>query len=351
MTSKIDRRIPATNLHVKVLGIMRRCINELSDGDVVDDVFLLADKQVRANRNAALYLLVELRDRTGSVSARMWNVTEESQAHLQPGGLVQVKGKTQLYQGALQLIATHIFHVAHDGFDMAEFLPRSNRDVSKLAARLREILMTIEDPPLRALMECFLIDEKLMQNFELAPAGTKAHHAYQGGLIEHVVNMLEVAQRTAELYPDVNRELLLAGIFLHDIGKVRELSYENGFGYTDEGQLIGHMMIAVEMLSDKIRESVDLTREPFPEETAIRLKHMIVSHHGTYEFGSSRLPMTPEAIALHYIDNLDAKIHEFTRDINNDPNPQSTWTAFNARLDRKLFKGTRTVSNNGTKPR
>ncbi len=330
---------------------MRRCINEFSDGDVVDDVFLLADKQIRANRNAALYLLVELRDRTGSISARMWNVTEESQAHLQPGGLVQVKGKTQLYQGSLQLIATHIYHVAHDGFDMAEFLPRSNRDVSKLATRLRELLMTIEDPPLRALMECFLIDEKLMQNFELAPAGTKAHHAYQGGLIEHVVNMLEVAQRTADLYPDVNRELLLAGIFLHDIGKVRELSYENGFGYTDEGQLIGHMIIAIEMLSEKIRESIELTREPFPEETAIRLKHLIASHHGTYEFGSPRLPMTPEAIALHYIDNLDAKIHEFTRDINNDPNPQSTWTAFNARLDRKLFKGPRKTEASGVKPR
>lgn len=325
---------------------MRRYLNELSDGDTVDDIYLLADKQVRANRNAALYLLVDLRDRTGTISARMWNITEESTAHLQSGGLVQVKGKAQVYQGTLQLIVTHIYHVSHDGFDMSEFLPRSTRDVSKLTSRLREILMTIDDPALRALMECYLIDESLMQKFELAPAGTKAHHAYQGGLIEHVVNMLEVAVRIADLYPDVDRELLLAGIFLHDIGKIKELSYENGFGYTDEGQLIGHIIIAIEMLTEKIRETEELTREPFPFETQLRLKHLIASHHGMYEFGSPKLPMTPEAIALHHIDNLDAKVHEFVRDINNDPNPQSTWTAFNARIDRKLFKGLKKVPPN-----
>ena len=325
---------------MKVFGIMRRYINQFVDGESIDDIFLLTDKQLRANRNANLYLLVDLRDKTGAISGRMWNVLEEATAHLNTGEFVQVKGKVQLYQGALQMIVSHIFPTAADGLDLADFLPRSDRDLGRLNARLREILFSIQDLPLRTLMECFLIDEPLMQGFGMAPAGIKAHHAYQGGLLEHVVTMLEVGQRISTLYPALNGDLLLAGIFLHDIGKVRELSYDNGFGYTDEGQLLGHVVIAIELLAAKIAQAAELTGEPFPTETALRLKHLIVSHHGQYQFGSPKLPMTPEAIALHYIDNLDAKIHEFARDIQEDPNPLSRWTPFNARLDRKLFKGT-----------
>jgi 3'-5' exoribonuclease len=319
---------------------MRRFINQFVDGDIIDDVFLLTEKQLRSNRNANLYLFVDLRDKTGVINGRMWNVTEEAAAPLNSGEFVQVKGKVQMYQGALQMIVTHIYPRPTDGLDLADFLPRSDRDLGRLNARLREILLSLEEPHLRALMECFLIDESLMQNFTNAPAGIKTHHAYQGGLLEHVVTMLEMGLRTANLYPSLDADVLLAGIFLHDIGKTRELSYENGFGYTDEGQLLGHLIIAVEMLSEKIRQTVELTGDPFPVETELRLKHLIVSHHGSYQFGSPKLPMTPEAVALHHIDNLDAKIHEFTRDIQDDPNPQSRWTPFNARLDRKLFKGT-----------
>jgi len=320
---------------------MRRSINQLADGETLDEVYLLADKQVRANRNAALYLLADLRDRSGSISARMWNVTEESHSHLIIGALVRVKGKVQLFQGNLQIIATHIANVPMDNYDLQEFLPRSTRDVSQLSNRLGEILRGIEDPALRTLMEAFLIDAPLMQAFELAPAGTKAHHAYQGGLIEHVVTMLEVAVCLADIYPDFDNDLLLAGVFLHDLGKVRELSFDGGFAYTDEGQLIGHIIIAIEILTQKIAEAEKLLGEPIPAEMVLRLKHLIASHHGAYEFGSPRLPMTPEAIALHYLDNLDAKLHEFTRDISADTNTQSSWTAFNARMDRKLFKGSR----------
>src|SRR5690606_38236185 len=142
-----------------------------------------------------------------------------------------------------------------------------------------------------------------------------------------------------DLYPKVNFDLVLAGIFLHDIGKIREMTCDAGFVYTDEGQLLGHLVIGIEMLDEKIRESEKLSGELFPSETALRLKHMILSHHGTYEFGSPRLPMTPEAIALHHLDNLDAKLHEFTRTIAADPNSQSHWTPFIPRIDRKLFKG------------
>lgn len=319
----------------------RRFINTLTDGELLEEVFLLSDKQLRANRNAALYLLVELRDRTGMLSARMWNVTEEQVAHVQTGDFVQVRGKVQLYQGALQMIISHITGVPATNIDPADFQKQSERDVGQLSGRLRELLETIQQPAVRSLADSFLDDEKFMSDFCAAPAGIKAHHTYRGGLLEHVVNMLEVAYRIADLYPSVDRDLLLAGILMHDMGKTRELSYENAYAYTEEGQMLGHLVIAVEMLSEKVAETEQRTGQKFPCEALLRLKHMIVSHHGTYEFGSPKLPMTPEAIALHHIDNLDAKVHEFSRDIADDPNKSASFTPFNARLDRKLFKGLR----------
>ena len=321
----------------------RRFINTLSDGESIEEIFLLAEKQMRANRNASLYLLVELRDKTGAISARMWNVTEEAVANVNPGDYVHVKGKVQLYQGALQMIISHVQPVPAERLDPTDFVKQSQRDLGQLTSRLREILQSITDPNVRALLDCFLIDEPLMTAFATAPAGMKAHHAFQGGLLEHVVNMLEIANRIHDLLAGVDRSLLLAGVFLHDLGKVRELNFASGCSYTDEGQLLGHLVIAVEMLTAKIAQTEKLLGEPFPPETALRLKHLILSHHGTYEFGSPKLPMTPEAIAVHFIDNLDAKVHEFSRDIADDPNQLASFTPFNARLDRKLFKGLRSA--------
>jgi 3'-5' exoribonuclease len=199
--------------------------------------------------------------------------------------------------------------------------------------------MRLSNPHLRALAECFLMDQEFVRAFCKAPAGVRMHHAYLGGLLEHVVTLLEVADRIAPLYPELDRDLLLTGIFLHDIGKVRELAYDRSFAYTDEGQLVGHLIIGVEMLNEKVRQVADLTGEPFPTELLLRLKHLILSHHGTYEFGSPKLPMTPEAIALHHLDNFDAKLHMFTRDIREDRNQSSAWTPFNQSLQRRLFKG------------
>lgn len=317
----------------------RTFLSELRDGDNVEEVYLLADKQLRANRNANLYLLTSLRDNTGMVNGLMWNVTEDSVAHINSGDFVKVKGKVQLFQGALQMIITHIATISPEGLDADDFHPAASIDSEKLLARLKEILLGIEEPALRTLMECFLVDETLLNNFVRAPAGVKTHHAYHGGLMEHVVNIMETALRIADLYPAVNLDLLLVGIYLHDLGKVRELDYENSFTYSDEGQLLGHMLIGVELLNEKIAEAEKLVGEPFPTEFTLRLKHMILSHHGSYAHGSSKLPMTPEAIALHHLDNLDAKIHEFSRTIEDDPNTESHWTPFIQRLDRKLFKG------------
>jgi 3'-5' exoribonuclease len=199
--------------------------------------------------------------------------------------------------------------------------------------------MKLGNPHLRALAECFLMDGEFARDFCRAPAGIRHHHAYIGGLLEHVVALLEGAERLLPLYPEVDRDLLLMGVFLHDVGKVRELSYSRSLIYTDEGQLLGHLVIGVEMLTEKVARVPDLTGESFPRELLLRLKHMILAHHGTYEFGSPKLPMTPEAIALHYLDNFDAKVHSFTRDIREDKNQTSTWTPFNQLLQRKLFKG------------
>src|SRR5205807_10478309 len=161
------------------------------------------------------------------------------------------------------------------------------------------ILRKMSNPHLRALVECFLMDDAFIRGLCRAPAGVRNHHAYLGGLLEHIVTLLDAADRLLPLYPDLDRDLLLAGIFLHDLGKVKELSFGRAFAYTDEGQLVGHLVIGVEMLNEKATKVHELTGEPFPPELLLRLKHMILSHHGSYEFGSPKLPMTPEAIALN----------------------------------------------------
>jgi 3'-5' exoribonuclease len=317
----------------------RRFVQQLQDGDSIEEVFLATDKQLRANRNGNLYLQLELRDRTGSISARLWNAGEHLFRSFEGGDFLLIKGKVQLFQGALQMILSHLERIDTEKVDLTDFLPHTEQDVSKLLERLRAVLLKLGNPHLRALVECFLMDDHLVREFCKAPAGVRNHHAYIGGLLEHVVTLLDAAERLLPIYPEVDRDLLLAGIFLHDIGKVRELSYGRAFAYSDEGQLVGHIVIGVEMLNEKVQRVPDLTGEPFPTELLLRLKHMILSHHGSYEFGSPRLPMTPEAIALHYLDNFDAKVHSFARDIREDRNQTSAWTPFNQSIQRRLYKG------------
>ncbi len=327
-------------------GMSRRLLQQMGDGDAVDEVYLVTEKQLRANRNGNLYLQLELRDRSGSMSARMWNAGENLFRSFESGDFLHVKGKVQLFQGALQMIVTHLERAEAEKLDLTDFLPHSEQDISEMWKHLRETLMRLSNPHLRALVECFLMDADFERGFCSAPAGIRNHHAYVGGLLEHVVTLLRGAEALVPLYPALDRDLLLVGIFLHDAGKIRELSYHRSFGYSDEGQLVGHIVIGVEMLNEKVAQVSDLTGEPFPTELLLRLKHLIVSHHGTYEFGSPRLPMTPEAIALHYLDNFDAKVHSFARDIREDRNQTSAWTPFNQSLQRRLFKG----STDGTEP-
>ncbi|MGA2622151.1 MAG: OB-fold nucleic acid binding domain-containing protein [Thermoguttaceae bacterium] len=317
----------------------RRYVNQLGHQESVDQVFLVADKQLRPNRNGNLYLQMELSDRSGKIAARMWNASEALYKAFDNGDYLRVEGTTQLFQGAMQLIATRLTKVRPSEVSADDFAPLRAVDVDRLVLRLGEILRGLADTALQTLGECFLLDQAFMAKFTRAPAGIKNHHAYQGGLLEHVVNLMEVVLRLSPCYPQINRDLLLMGAFLHDLGKVDELRYDRELAYSDEGQLVGHLVMAVSMLEAKAAEAEKLSGEPFPAETLLRLKHMIVSHHGEYGFGSPKLPMTLEAIALYCLDNLDAKVNSFYQLLRDDPNVDSPWTGFYANLDRKLFKG------------
>jgi 3'-5' exoribonuclease len=317
----------------------RRYINQLSDQEAVDEIFLATQKQLRPNRMGNLYLQVELCDRTGTITARMWNATEQDYRGFEPGDYVRVEGTAQLYQGAMQVIATSIHRAAAGEVDEGDFRPVPAVDIDSLRARLARVLRGLQNPHLRNLAECFLKDEAFMAAFARAPAGIKNHHAYLGGLLEHVVHLIEVCGRVAACYPEIDGELLTMGAFLHDVGKIAELAYDRGFAYTDEGQLVGHVVMGVAMLEAKAREAERLTGEALPGDLLVRLKHMIVSHHGQYEFGSPKLPMTLEALALAYLDDLDAKLHNFSQLMREDPNVDSAWTMYHPLLGRKLYKG------------
>ncbi len=323
----------------------RRFVNQFGHQEAVDQIFLASQKQLRPNRNGNLYLQVELSDSSGTISARMWNASESEYRNFDDGDYVRVEGNTQIYQGCMQLIATNICKARPEEIEYGDFMPVSPADIERLSRRLGELLRGMKNPHLRSLAECFLIDDDFMSRFSRAPAGVKNHHAYLGGLLDHVVSLMELVTRVVGLYPAIDPDLLLMGAFLHDAGKIGELSYDRGFAYTDEGQLIGHLVMAVGMLERKLVEAERLSGDAVPEEIVLRLKHMIVSHHGEYEFGSPKLPMTLEAVALHHLDNLDAKLHSFQQQMRDDPNVESCWTNYNQSLGRKLFKGREPKSN------
>ena len=317
----------------------RQFVEHLRNGQSVDEIFLLTEKQLRANRNGDLFLLVHLKDRTGEVHGLMWYVTEDSVAGFDSGDFVRVEGKVQLYQGALQTILTRVNAVSTAAIEMSDFAEDRSEASERQMARVDELLSNLGNQDLRELMICFLDDEPLIKAFTRAVAGVKIHHAFRGGLLEHVSTLMEAADQISKLYPFLDRDLLLAGVFLHDLGKVREISIEGSFSYTDEGQLLGHIVLILEELETKVSEFVDRTGREFDADLLLKLKHLVVSHHGSLETGSPRVPMTVEAVALHHLDNLDARINEAMNVINSDPNRQSAWTAFVPRLGRKFYKG------------
>jgi 3'-5' exoribonuclease len=326
------------------MSSLRRFINQLGERENIDQVFLVADKQLRANRNGNLYLQLRLTDKTGSLTGMLWNATDSTFNSVESGNYLRVAGTTQLYNGQMQMIVTRIEPADAGKIDEQDFAMVSGEEIDKLAARLVELLRGIKNVHLRNLAQCFLADEHFMGKFTTAPAGIKNHHAYRGGLLAHVVSLMEVCRVVAPLYPELDADMLLVGAFLHDAGKTDELVYEREFGYSDAGQLIGHVVMVLSTLEDKIAESDRMAAERFPPELALRLKHLIVSHHGEYQYGSPKLPMTLEAIALHLLDNLDAKIYSVAQILREDVGSESAWTSYNQSLGRKFFKG---ASTNG----
>lgn len=316
-----------------------RFINQLAENEKIDEIFLLGDKQLRQNRNGNLYLLTRLSDKTGTMTGMLWNATESTGADIQNGDYVRVLGATQIFNGTLQVIVQKIEPAKEGSYVEDDYIYLSAEKKAAMVARLEELFAAFDNEPLSQLARLFLTDDTFMEKFTSAPAAVKHHHAHRGGLLEHVVSLMTTAQSIGEHYEAVDRDLLMMGAFLHDVGKLDELSYERDLAYTDEGQLIGHLVMGISILEGFLARYQQEFTSPFPQELALRLKHMIVSHHGKLEFGSPKVPMTLEAVALHYLDDLDAKLNTILGLIQEDANTESPWTAFNPALARKLFKG------------
>ena len=318
----------------------RQYINQFSEGESINQVFVANGKQLRPNRQGNLYLQLTLSDKSGSVNAMQWNANQSVYDSFENGDYVGIKGTTQLFNGNLQIIVQQLKKADESRVDEADFVTLTNENIGQLIVQLRQFVDSISHPQLQSLCQQYLDSKDIMEKFSQAPAGVKNHHAYQGGLLHHVVSLMELAESVVQHYPEVDRDLVLAGVLLHDLSKTDELAYERSLEYTDEGQLVGHLVMGVELLGKQIDQWEANQGTTFPNDIAIQLKHMIVSHHGQYDFGSPKLPMTLEALVLHMIDNLDAKVHQFSHAMDSEANPGDNWTPFIPTLGRKLYKKT-----------
>ena len=317
----------------------RRFIKDLSPGErVEDEVFLIRSKDLRTTTQGGLYIHAILVDRTGQVPARMWQATEAAYQSMPQGGFMRFKGRTENYKGNLQFIIDGMRPAEAGSFEVSDFLPTTTKNIDQMWSRVVEILSEIKHADLKALVDEFLADEELMELFRRAPAAAVMHHAYIGGLLEHTLNVLELGRRVMPLYPKLSMDLVLTGLFLHDIGKAKELTYETSIGYSDEGQLLGHITQAVMWIDRKAEAAAARMNRPFPDELRFVVQHIVLSHHGQYEFGSPKLPALPEAVVVHYLDNLDAKTSIFMGQIENDRDPASRWVNYNHTLQTKVYK-------------
>ena len=307
---------------------------DLESGQAVDEVFLVRSKLLREARNGSLYMQLELGDRTGRIPARMWDAQQELFDTFQPDDFVRVKGRVETYQNRLQMIVRAVERQPESSVDASLFLPTTNKDVDAMFDRLIEIAKTVKHPGLRKLLAAFLKDPDTAARFRRCPAAVQNHQAFLGGLLEHTLGVSELALVAAERYPDLDRDLLIAGVILHDIGKIDELAYDRSFSYTDSGELLGHLYIGARMIEERARDIDELSPE-----TTQALVHLVLSHHGAYEYQSPKLPMTAEALTVHHLDNLDAKLSAFRAAMLRDRDPESRWTEWNRMFERRLFKG------------
>jgi 3'-5' exoribonuclease len=311
----------------------RAFINQFKKGQTIEGFFLAKEKTAGKTKSGNLYLSLRLADRTGEIEGRVWDRASEFGSLFEKEDFIKVQGEVDEFQGVLQLRVLRLRKAVDGEIDPAEFLPQTPHDVDRMVAEVRETLASIGNPHLRGLVEAFLADEAFMQKFKTAPAAKAMHHVYVGGLLEHTLSVLRLVRLVAPQYRVVDSDLALAGAFLHDLGKVDELAYARAFDYTDRGRLLGHISLTVEMIDKKIQDLPD-----FPESLAVLLKHLILSHHGEYVFGSPKRPKTLEALLLHHVDDLDAKLNAFTSWIEKEKGSPSRWTSYHKLFDRFILK-------------
>ncbi len=288
-------------------GRERRYIREYGPAERVEGAFSISNAQLGKTRNDKPYLRCLLGDKTGEVSGRMWSIDEATFRRIPTDGFVFVEGETQPYQGELQLIIHTIEPIDPSAEQMRDLLPTCPKDVGVMFAEVVALLDSLKHPAMKALAKTYLDDNFLMDAFRQAPAAKSMHHAYLGGLLEHTLNLLKLADAVCPLYPKINRDIVLMGLFLHDLGKTRELLYDRAFAYSDRGELIGHIVEGAIMLHDKAQQVMREHGVRMPQGAVMVLQHIILSHHGIPEYGAAKIPATPEAILVSLLDNVDAK--------------------------------------------
>lgn len=294
--------------------------------------FVVASKQIKPKKNGEPYLALTLADRTGQIEAKMWDNVTDAIGAFEQDDFIKVRGLLNKYNGRFQLTIHKLRSMDAGEVDYADYLPKTTRDVDQLWSELAGYVANFQNPHLKALVQAFMDDAEIARAYKQAPAAKTLHHAFIGGLLDHVVSLFRSCDLLSRNYPQIDRDLLMTGAFLHDIGKIHELTYARSFSYTTSGQLLGHMIIELEMLHGKIAHLPG-----FPAELKILLEHLIISHHGEYEFGSPKLPMFPEALMLHYLDDLDSKMEAMRAHFEREEGTESEWTAYNPSLGRPLL--------------
>ncbi|HOX06958.1 MAG TPA: HD domain-containing protein [Planctomycetota bacterium] len=311
------------------MGKRRTNIGDLAEGLSVEETYLVKSGSIREARNGKSYIAAELADSTGAISTRVWDARPEQAGIFRAGGYVRVRGFVETYQGSPQLVVSSFRPVDPADVDARAFLPSSEADPEEVERRLLAVCARVKDKALAELLAAFFRDEAFMALFRQSPAAVEFHHACIGGLMEHTVAVAESAEVTAEAHPELDRDMLVAGALLHDIGKVWELASTPAFEYTDDGRMLGHIIIGAFEAEKRIKAI-----EGFPEDARRQLLHLIASHHGQREYGSPVLPVTAEALALHHLDNLDAKIRAASEA---QPEMGGDWSEFRKMLGTRIY--------------
>jgi 3'-5' exoribonuclease len=317
---------------------------DLGSEQTITTFFLVHEKEVRNTREGRAYLRLELGDRSGTVEARMWELFEPVAKDIQRDDFVKVQARVEIYRNRPQLALQQVRRAKPEEIDLADFLPHTKEDVEKLWAQLLEFAGSIGNPWLKKLVANIVTDPAITPRYKRAPAAKVMHHAYLGGLLEHVVGLCKLARNVAANYPELDLDLLLTAAMLHDVGKLDELCYECAIGYTNEGQLLGHIVMELETVSRAIDA---LAGFPPPLKTVVQ--HLLISHHGQYEFGSPKLPMIREAMVFHYMDDLDSKLAA-VRAALASPIGEEVWSGYSSALGRKFLRLDEFLKSAGSVP-